>query len=244
MKKTLSIIGVGAFGEFMLRHVVPYFDTHVHDPHRDLADVTATYNVEACDLDRAARCDIVVIATPVRAMDGVVRQIKDTLRQGQLVIDVASVKTLPTGIMKDNLADDIEIVSLHPLFGPQSGKHGIRGLNIALMDIRGQSGRDVEIFLRRKLGLRVVICTPEEHDRQMAYVQGLTHMVARVFQMMEIPEITQETKTFSLLRQAVDIVKNDSDALFRAIQTDNPYVERTKEKFFTCVKQLEIDLKD
>ena len=69
-------------------------------------------------------------------------------------------------------------------------------------------------------------------------------MIGRIMRMMDIPEITQETKTFSLLRQMSDLVKNDSDALFKAIQTDNPYVENTKEQFFTAVKDLEDSLKE
>lgn len=34
MAKTLAIIGIGAFGEFMLKHVTPYFDTFITDEFR------------------------------------------------------------------------------------------------------------------------------------------------------------------------------------------------------------------
>ncbi|MEO1657579.1 MAG: prephenate dehydrogenase [Pseudomonadota bacterium] len=242
MTKSLSIIGVGAFGEFMLRHVTPYFDVYAYDEFRDLSQIAETYNVSCCDLNQAARCDILVIAVPVREIESVVSKIVDQLRPGQLVMDVASVKCLPAQILSKHLLDEVEIIGLHPLFGPQSGKTGIHGQNIAVVDIRSQSVGCVSSFLSDQLGLNVIACTAEEHDEQMAYVQGLTHMIARVFQKMDMPAITQETKTFSLLRQMVGIVKDDSDALFKAIQTDNPFVDTTKKTFFDAVTQLQKEL--
>ncbi|MEM6748442.1 MAG: prephenate dehydrogenase [Pseudomonadota bacterium] len=242
MTKTLSIIGVGAFGEFMLRHVTPYFHVHIHDEFRDLSSISETYNVTCCSLTEAAACDIVVIAVPVRAIESVVLKIKDHLRPGQLVMDVASVKCLPAQILTQHLPDHVEIIGLHPLFGPQSGKTGIHGQNIAVVSIRSTLHDSVSSFLRTQLGLNVIACTAEEHDEQMAYVQGLTHMIARVFQKMDMPTITQETKTFSLLRQMVNIVKDDSDALFKAIQTDNPFVDTTKKTFFDAVAHLQDEL--
>ena len=242
MTKTLSIIGVGAFGEFMLRHVTPYFDVHIHDAMRDLSGLASTYNVSLSSLSEAATCDIVIIAVPVRAIEGVVQTIKGDLRPGQLVMDVASVKCLPAEILTKHLPEEVEIIGLHPLFGPQSGKTGIHGQNIAVVDIRSSQAAAVADFLRTQLGLNVITCSAEEHDEQMAYVQGLTHMIARVFQKMDMPGITQETKTFALLRQMVNIVKDDSDALFKAIQTDNPFVDTTKKKFFDAVTQLQTEL--
>ena len=34
-RQTLGLVGCGAFGEFMLRHLVPYFRVLVHDAKRD-----------------------------------------------------------------------------------------------------------------------------------------------------------------------------------------------------------------
>lgn len=244
MAKTLSIIGMGAFGEFALKHLVPHFQIKIFDLKRDLGEITRTYPVQSCDVIEAAQCDIVVIAVPVRAIEGVLKQIGPHCQAGQLVMDVASVKCLPARLLRENLLEGVDIVGLHPLFGPQSGKDGIEGLNIAVTAIRGDRAEKVGAFLSGELGLNTIFCTPEEHDEQMAYVQGLTHMIAKIFQMMDIPEIKQETNTFKYLRQMVDMVKNDSDELFRAIQTDNPFVDKAKQDFFTCVAQLERNLKD
>lgn len=245
MLQSLSIIGIGAFGEFMLRHLAPFFTITVFDPFADTSAICNTYNVQnASTITQAAQSDIIIIATPVKTIHQICEDIAPHLSEGQLVMDVASVKSQPAETMQATLPDYVDLIGLHPLFGPQSGKYGIHNQNIALVNLRGQRASGVTQFLEGTLHLNVIPCTAAEHDQQMAYVQGLTHMIGRIMRMMDIPEITQETKTFSLLRQMSDLVKNDSDALFKAIQTDNPYVENTKEQFFTAVKDLEDSLKE
>lgn len=242
MTKSLAIIGVGAFGEFMLKHLTPYFDVSIYDAKRDLTAVASTFTAKVKSFEDACKSDIVVIAVPVQVMETVIKNIVPHLRAGQLVLDVASVKCAPTKLLADNLPQDVDIVSVHPLFGPQSGRYGIHGQNIAVVNVRGSRSDCVIEFLRDRLDLTVFDTTAEEHDRQMAYVQGLTHMIAKVFKKIDVPEIALETKTFSLLRQMVNIVKDDSDELFYAIQRDNPFVDTTKQAFFDAVKELEARL--
>ncbi|PZP54304.1 MAG: prephenate dehydrogenase/arogenate dehydrogenase family protein, partial [Micavibrio aeruginosavorus] len=102
--------------------------------------------------------------------------------------------------------------------------------------------KDCVIEFLNRLKLSIFETTAEDHDTQMAYVMGLTHMIAKVFKKMELPDIFMETKTFALLQKAVSYVIDDSDELFYAIQRDNPFVDTTKEKFFAAVKQLEEQL--
>ena len=225
----------------MLKHVAPYFDISVFDSERNLDDLTVHYNARSTDLDGICCCDIIVIAVPVQQIGIIVDSIKDKIVPGQLIIDVASVKCLPIKLLLQKLPGNVDIVSLHPLFGPQSGKHGIEGLDIAVINVRGLRDACVIEFLER-LNLNVFETTAEDHDIQMAYVMGLTHMIAKVFKRMDIPKITMQTKTFSLINEAISYVIDDSDELFYAIQRDNPFVDDTKEAFFTAVKELEAKL--
>lgn len=238
-KQSLGIIGVGAFGEFMLKHVIPYFDVSVYDSRRDLSVINDTYNLKIQTLPEVCACDIVVLCVPVNKLADVVEQIKGFVKPGQLVIDLCSVKCIPIEILKSKLPRDVEAMSLHPLFGPQSGKFGIHNLNVALCNINSTRVECVKEFLVKTLGLNVHETTPEMHDQEMAYVQGLTHMIAKIFTFMEIPEIHQKTKTYMLLDEMVEMIRYDSEELFNAIQRDNPYVDGTKQKFFESVKALE-----
>ncbi len=238
-KQTLGVIGVGAFGEFMLKHLIPYFDVTAYDKSRDLSTIEDTYNISIGTLAGIAACDVIILAVPVRALEQTLADIKPLLRVGQIVIDVCSVKCQPVAILEKHLPAGVEAVSVHPLFGPQSGKHGIHGLNITVCNVRGKREDCVREFLSGRLGLNVHAATPEEHDKEMAYVQGLTHMIAKVFVHMDVPKIHQQTKTYSLLNDMVELIRYDSDELFMAIERDNPYVKDTTEKFFAAVRALE-----
>ena len=244
MQQTLGIIGVGAFGEFMLKHIAPYFKVKLFDAHRNLDEILKLYRADSVILTDIATCDIIILAVPVRQMEDTLKTIAPHLRAGQLVIDVASVKQIPSELMKKYLPTGVDSVGLHPLFGPQSGKLGIHGFNIALCNVAGARAACVTEFLQNHLGLNVYNTTPEDHDKQMAYVQILTHLVAKAFVKINPPNLVLTTKTYNLLCDMVELIRYDSDELFKAIQTDNPYAAETKTQFFTAMRELEDFLRD
>jgi prephenate dehydrogenase len=179
------------------------------------------------------------LCVPVKELEKTVQDILPFLKSGQLVMDVCSVKCKPVTILQKYIPSGVDAVSLHPLFGPQSGKNGIAGFNVTLCPVAGERAACITEFLTQKLSLNVFETTPEKHDQEMAYVQGLTHMIAKVFVRMNVPEIHQQTKTYAHLNDMVELIRYDSEELFLAIQRDNPYVRETTEKFFAAVKALE-----
>jgi prephenate dehydrogenase len=242
MPKTLGLVGCGAFGEFMLRHLTPYFRTRVHDPYRDLAEVTAVYDVEPASLEQTAACDLVVPAVPVQKFERVIASLVPYLKPGALLVDVCSVKLKPYRILERLLPASVDFVCTHPLFGPQSGRDGIAGLKIALCAGRGGREACVERFLAERLRLQVIRTTPERHDRELAYVQGLTHLIAKIMVEIEPRDVLQTTRTWELLMQSVELVRYDSDELFLAIESENPFVAEAKGRFFDTARALEARL--
>jgi prephenate dehydrogenase len=247
-KQSLGIIGAGAFGAFMAKHLAPHFALSLYDATPGKAARAAKkLGAKSGDLKQIASCDIVVIAVPVQKIESVLKQISGMLKPGALVLDVASVKLKPILQMKTILPKHVDILGTHPLFGPQTGKHGIKGLNIVLCDVRGSSGKKgraacVATFLRRKLGLAVHQATPEAHDRELAYVQGLTHMLMKVVVALDLPRFRFTTKTYDYLQQMVEMIRYDSDELFRAIARENPFSGEAKKRFFAAARQLEKNL--
>ena len=230
----LGLIGFGAFGRLTAKHLSPGFDILAHDPaasdDEGLARLTA--------LEEAAACPVVVLAVPVGVLAETVAAIAPHLTSGTLVLDVGSVKVKPARLMADILPDTVRIVGTHPLFGPQSARDGIAGLRIAVCEVRGgNDARRVAAFCRRALKLRVFEVTPEEHDREAATVQGLTHLIARVLLKMEPLPTRMTTASFERLMQAVDMVRHDSPAVFHAIERDNPFAAEVRERFFALADQ-------
>jgi len=181
----------------------------------------------------------VMLSVPVQKTRQTLTDIAPLLKKDTLVVDVASVKIKPLTAMLEILPPSVAVVGTHPLFGPQSGKDGIAGLNIVLCEGRGGRSAEVARFCVDKLGLRVAQVTPEEHDREAAYVQGLTHMLAKIVVALDLPTMRFPTRTYELMQQMVEMVRYDSEELFRAIERENPYSEEAKKKFFTAARKLE-----
>lgn len=232
-EKTVGLIGFGAFGQL----IFPLLATHfgkvvVHDP-RPMPGHTA---VAFAGLAQAAHADVVVIAAPVQEMRAIARAIAPYLKRGALVLDVGSVKCLPAAALAEELPPSVSIVGTHPLFGPQSAANGVRGHTIVLCPVRGGGLGDVRSWLRR-LGLRVLVRTPEQHDREMAVAQGLTHMIGKLIADMGVaPSIT--TPSFDHLLAAARMVSSDAAAVFTAIQRDNPFVAEVQDRFFALAETM------
>lgn len=243
MKKlSCGIIGVGAFGTLMAKHLAPHFDLVLHDAGKDVAGYAAEIAAKAGSLADAAACDVVVLAVPVQKMEAVLAAIAPHIKDGALVIDVASVKVKAVALMERLLPAHADIVATHPIFGPQSGKNGIEGLKIAVCPVRGKRAACVMDFCRDVLKLAVFEVSAEEHDREMAYVQGITHLLAKIVVRLDVPPLRLTTKTYNFMEQMVDMVRYDSDELFRAIQRENPFSKPTEVAFFEAAAQLERDL--
>jgi prephenate dehydrogenase len=236
--RTLGIVGFGAFGRLIARHLHPWFRILAYDPALPSGCGAATPHATLADIATAASSPIVVLAVPVDRLGEAIAAARPHLRPGTLVLDVGSVKVGPCAVMRRDLPEHVDIVGTHPLFGPQSACDGIRGLKIALCPIRGQRACRLAAFLRARLGLKVVLTTPEAHDREAAVAQGLTHLIAAVLVRMEPLPARMTTVSFDLLMRAVGMVRHDAPSVFHAIEQANPYAAGVRDRFFALAAEL------
>jgi prephenate dehydrogenase len=237
-----GIIGFGAFGRLMARHLRRHFRLCAYDPALPPGPGAGADGMRLTSLAGAAGCPVVILATPVSRMAETVRAIGPHLCPGVLVLDVGSVKVVPATIMLRGLPEHAGIVATHPLFGPQSARDGIKGLKIAVCPVRGADAPRVAAFLQRALGLQVIVTTPEAHDREAAMVQGLTHLIAKVLVQMEPLPTRMTTRSFDLLMQGVAMVRDDAPEVFQAIEGLNPYSQEVRRRFFDLAAALDAEL--
>lgn len=119
----------------------------------------------------AETADIVMVSVPIRATVGVIREVAPLLSDEQVFCDLTSLKVEPVRAM---LASRAEVIGLHPMFGP--GAASLRGQTIVATPARC-SPETLEGLLSvfRDQGAAITLSTPEDHDRMMAVIQGLTH---------------------------------------------------------------------
>ncbi len=245
-RKTLGLFGLGAFGQLAARCLAPHFDVRAHDPAPDAAARAAELGVADVTLEDAAGCEIVVLAMPVQALEAVCAEIAPHLAEGALVLDVCSVKVQPMAVMRKALPPHVQVIGTHPLFGPESARGGVEGLQIVLCpdpEHDGESRVDcVRDFLAGTLKLNVFEASPADHDRTMAVVQGLTHLVAKVLSRMNAEAQPFTTMSFDLMMQSAALLRHDSEQLFRAIEQMNPYAGDVRRRFFDAARKLDESL--
>jgi prephenate dehydrogenase len=233
----IGIIGYGAFGRFMAGHLAKHAEVLVHDRHR--AEVPS--GVRWAELDEVASASVVILAVPVQEMEALLRRIGKQLKPGTLVLDVASVKTLPVELMKQYVPDTCEIMATHPLFGPQSGAKGIAGFTVVTWPVRVSDERykQVQGFLATKLQLEVREVDPAEHDREMAYVHALTFYIGRALDDMDIPATPLKTTTYQHMLDIRRLVMTCSPELLETIERHNPYAQEVRERLLAKLEAVE-----
>ncbi len=128
---------------------------------------TALSNVEV-----AARSDLTLVAVPLRATPSVLAEVASHVRPDAALSSLGSLMEPSLPALERRAG---ETFLLHPLFGP--GRRELRGAALALAPIRGAHRRDWLARLLHAQGARLVMTTPEEHDRAMAGAQALLHGV-------------------------------------------------------------------
>ncbi|NYT07701.1 MAG: prephenate dehydrogenase/arogenate dehydrogenase family protein [Methanomicrobiales archaeon] len=121
----------------------------------------------------AQECDLVMVSVPIRDTVEVIRRIAPLLSPGQVLCDLTSLKVGPVTAMLESAAS---VIGFHPMFGP--GVPSLRGQTIVATPVRCTTETLHAILsIFECEGAGITISTPEEHDRVMALVQGLTHSV-------------------------------------------------------------------
>ncbi len=224
----------------MAGYLAPHVDVVAYDPR----PAEGAEGVRLVELDEVLRQGVIILAVPVQKLEGLLTEIGPRVRPDALVVDVASVKTVPVELMLKYLPSTCEILATHPLFGPQSGAEGIVGLTVATWPVRVSEARygQLKRFLGDTLKLDVHEVSPDEHDREMAYVHALTFLLGKAFSEIDIPDTPLKTNTYQHLLDVRRIVESDTPELFETIQKFNPYAAQMRERFVREFDEIEAGL--
>ena len=123
--------------------------------------------------DLAEQCDLVIVSVPIHDTVRVIEDITPVLTKEQVLCDFTSLKVLPVAAM---LESEASVIGLHPLFGPTVPS--LRHQTIIVCPARApEEAINSLVSLFTHEGATCTVATPEQHDRMMAVVQGLTHFV-------------------------------------------------------------------
>lgn len=233
---TIGVYGLGRFGSFWARLLAGRFEVRGcnRTPGRPVPD-----GVIAATEDETLSSDVVFLCVAISAMEEVLERIRGRLKPGALVLDTCSVKVHPVRLMKKLLPDSVSIIGTHPMFGPDSGKDGVAGLPLIMSPARN-TAEQFELWrgIFLSFGLKVVTLSPEDHDREAAYTQGITHFIGRVLKDLELDGSEIATTGYRRLLEVMEQTCNDPWQLFIDLQRYNPYTRRMRQDLRLSLERM------
>jgi arogenate dehydrogenase (NADP+) len=123
---TIGIVGFGNFGQFLAKRFVKcghdVIATSRGDYYATASELGVAYYRDPDDFCEA-HPDVVIFATSILSTETTINAFPtQRLRRNTLVCDVLSVKQFPKQLFLTKLPENFDIVCLHPMFGPDSGK--------------------------------------------------------------------------------------------------------------------------
>lgn len=160
-----------------------------------------------------------------------------------IVMDVCSVKTRPSEILQNNLGGKCQILATHPLFGPQSVEGAdAAGKVIVWHELTKYDFSKLKTFFSQALHLRIQKLSPDDHDREMAWIHALSIFIGRGLLNIYLPSSELAANYYQQLRELHDIEAGHSLELFQTIQLASPYAKDVRDQFLHALESIESDL--
>jgi prephenate dehydrogenase len=223
---TVGVYGLGRFGSFwaeMLARSVPV-RAYSRSPERPTPP-----GVKRVGEDEVLAQPVIFLCVAISAVQSVLEQSARRLPREVLVMDTCSVKSYPVGLMERLLPATASIMGTHPMFGPDSARNGVADLPMILCPVRITT-RELERWRAffSSLGLAVSVMTPDEHDREAAFTQGVAHYIGRVLSDLGIQRSPIGTVGYNKLLEIVEQTCNDPLQLFLDLQRFNPHTREMR----------------
>lgn len=232
----IGIIGYGRFGKLWAGQMKKFGEVLVYDKKEDRKK----------KIDDVLNVELLFLLVPISKIKSVCREISVKLPIGVIVADACSVKVKPVKDMLTELEENQPIIATHPLFGPDSvERFGLKGQKVVVSPIHAtkkQLSMLENIF--KKMELKIIHATPEEHDKQMARSQALVHFLGRGLAGLNLREQEISTPDYQSLLRINDFVNNDTWQLFFDMQTYNPYAQDVRNEFIESLKKLESKIQE
>ena len=189
----IALIGIGLIGATIARDVkalglarevvVSTRSAETLKRAEDL-ELGTSYALSAADAVEGA--DLIIVSVPVGASEAVARQIAPHLKPGAIVTDVGSTKASVIAQMAPHMPKSVHFIPGHPLAGTEkSGPDaGFTGLFQGRWCIfTPLPGTDAAALAKLKafweaLGSKIDEMDPEHHDKVLAIVSHLPHIIA------------------------------------------------------------------
>lgn len=189
----IALIGIGLIGSSIARDVKKLglakdvvISTRSLDTLKRAEELELGTAYVASAAEAVKDADLVIVSVPVGASEAVAQQIAPNLKAGAIVTDVGSTKASVIAQMAPHMPEGVHFIPGHPLAGteksgPDAGFAGLfKGRWCIFTPLEGTDGQAL-CRLRgfwEALGSRCDEMDPQHHDKVLAIVSHLPHIIA------------------------------------------------------------------
>jgi len=235
MKPTITIIGSSgkmgnAFSEL--------FES------KNLKVLRADLETELKPEEAVAQANIIIFSVPIRQTPEIIRKLAPLAKPGALLTDLTSIKSPAVQAMNEAAPQSCEILGLHPMFGPNMVQDLSKQV-FAVCKILPGTWSDWLLKFFEEQGAILKETTPEEHDKMMSIIQGLTHLssIATAMALQKLGFKAEESLEYSspIYRLRLDMVGRilgQSPDLYADIAIENPLTIQSLTAYQQSIEEL------
>ena len=247
IKMNVGIIGgTDGLGKTLIYYFRDEFEIYItgrdHKKGRKVAEELNVNYIESNE-GLANISDLLIISVPIQYTSDVIREVAPFMKSGSVMIDVTSVKEVPTRTMAEVLPDDVDYIPTHPVFGPRTMNLDNQVI-VLTADKKGEWYDKVYRYLESK-NMRIIETTPENHDFMMGIVQVLTHFsfisTASAIEKLKV-DISEtedyESPIYNLMIDMIARIVSQNPYLTYNIQSMNQNGDKIRNTFADAVTEL------
>lgn len=229
--KNMTIIGASrGLGKWIAQHLKEDFNIIITSRNQaegqEVAnELNVSYNKD--NIDAIKDANIIIFSVPIEHMATTIKEVAPHAPKGSLLMDVASIKKEPAEALEKYAPKDVEILPCHPMFGPRVPTLKRQIVVLTPIENRSNSWTLVKEYLEKK-ECEIVITSPDEHDKYMSIVQGLTHFsfisLASTIKKLNInvkKSRSFSSPVYSLMLDMISRVVYQNPYLYYSIQKNN-----------------------
>jgi len=237
--KKITVIGAGGqMGEWFVKYFADEgFEVTGYDSENKIPGKNTI--VSESLVGGILKADYVVLCTPTRRTPEIIRLIAKEMKRGTYLIEISSEKSKVVSSLS-KMPAKINPICIHPMFGP--GIKTIKGKNIISVPIR-DAKKELTVAKTLFEGANFVTIDAAEHDKKIAVILGLTHLMNLVFaniiskdEKMNLTEKMSGT-TFRVQKTLAESIMTESPELIETIIA-NPEIRRVAEELWKDIGRL------
>jgi prephenate dehydrogenase len=242
----IAVIGAGKMGVWFAKffHSKAYTVVLADRKKEKLAKLKKGLPVEmTADFEEAVKdADQVLICVSINAFEDVVKKISPAIHEGQVVMDICSIKEAPVKIMHEYLGEAL-VLGTHPVFGP--GSNGVKHKAYILTPTNAKEQEFAEQFKKwlEREEAHVFVITPKRHDELMSVVLGLPHFLGLVacetlLEQKNFPETKKVAgTTYRMLFTLAEATALETPDLYASLQTNLPELGKIEDLFMAKAQE-------